>query len=271
MTDVIGGIRQRLDALRHTISSIRAKQISSTATRDAARDLVQSYFRVDRPALIATALDESVLPPLDEEMQRLLVQAQHLTTRTAYLRTLASLGALLNKVEVLSITLPDATARSASSTVDRLDQQIIETLADLCPSAAASYTQALSDLETLERASWRGTAAELREALRQALDKLAPDDEVMGQEGFKPEPGQTRPTMRQKVQFILTSRGMGKTAAQPTVEAASVVDAVVGDFVRSVYAQASGSTHGQPPTRSDALKIRSFVRTALAELLELHG
>ena len=44
------------------------------------------------------------------------------------------------------------------------------------------------------RISYRGTAAELREVLRELLDHLAPDADVL-KSGIRLEAGQTTPTM----------------------------------------------------------------------------
>lgn len=50
-----------------------------------------------------------------------------------------------------------------------------------------AYQQALLDLATPDRLSWRGPATDLREALRETLDVLAPDDEAKAMPGFKLE------------------------------------------------------------------------------------
>src|SRR6202011_3268720 len=54
------------------------------------------------------------------------------------------------------------------------DEKIIKTLEGLVPPAALSYRQAIADLSDDNRVSFRGPALELREALRETLDHLAP-------------------------------------------------------------------------------------------------
>src|SRR5205085_2867453 len=73
---------------------------------------------------------------------------------------------------------------------------------------ARSYRQVLIDLSEARRLSYRGTATELREVVREVLDHLAPDDQVTSTAGYKQQPGTDGPTMTQKARFILKARGL---------------------------------------------------------------
>ena len=65
-----------------------------------------------------------------------------------------------------------------------LEQIIVETLDDFLPSAAQSYRQGVQDLYSgVPRFSYRGTACELREALQETLDYLAPDEDITNSHG----------------------------------------------------------------------------------------
>ena len=118
------------------------------------------------------------------------------------------------------------------------------------------------------RHSFRGTAAELREALREILDHLAPDDDVQASSGFKLEPDQTRPTMRQKVRFILKSRRRSDPAIATAEKAADVVDELTASLVRSVYTRASMSTHVSSGPE-EVMRIKAYVDVILTDLLEV--
>src|SRR4051812_31457708 len=78
-----------------------------------------------------------------------------------------------------------------------MERGILATLSQMLPASGSSYEQVLRDLTQGSRVSWRGTAAELREVLREVIDTLAPDDKVMQQTGFQLEAGRTGPTQRQ--------------------------------------------------------------------------
>jgi hypothetical protein len=88
---------------------------------------------------------------------------------------------------------------------EHTEARILQTITTMLPSAGASYEQAMRDLHDGTRVSVRGTAVELREALREVLDDLAPDVEVAKAPGFKLEHGQTKPTMRQKAHFVFAA------------------------------------------------------------------
>jgi len=162
-------------------------------------------------------------------------------------------------------TPPQATSGSAATEppLDALDQRIISELRQRIPAAAASYRQALKDLGT-DRESWRGPGCDLREALRECLDVLAPDLEIEAQEGYQREPNTKGPTMRQKVRFVLKGR-----RGEETVETAfAVADEIFAKFVRAVYSRSNASTHGITD-RWEVTKLHGLVRIALADLLDV--
>ncbi|MBS0172012.1 MAG: hypothetical protein JSR62_16820 [Nitrospira sp.] len=152
---------------------------------------------------------------------------------------------------------------------DFVDSQIVETLQAIVPSAALSYEQATSDIQSNRRLSWRGPATDLREALRETLDHLAPDKDVKATPGYKQDAGTDGPTMKQKVRYILKNRGASKAVSGTAEEAADAVEETMGSFVRSVYTRSSVSTH-TPTDKAEVLRVRDLVRVVLCELLEIH-
>ena len=123
----------------------------------------------------------------------------------------------------------------------------------------------LKDIAAGKRVSWRGTGTELREVLREVMDHLAPDAEVMAAPGFKLEGDLKRPTQKQKVRFILKARRRSVGVAEDTVE---TVEAGIASLARSTYQRGSATTH----TSTDAAEIRKLkncVDALLVELLEI--
>lgn len=152
--------------------------------------------------------------------------------------------------------------------LDQIDERIIATLDEVCPAAAVSYKQALADIGGPERHSWRGPATDLREALRETLDALAPDKDVQDQPGFKLETNAVRPTMKQKAKYILKNRGRkGGQLSNPETVINNIED-MVGGLVRSVYTRSSVSTH-TTTNRDEVVRVHSWVRLVLCELLEI--
>jgi hypothetical protein len=166
--------------------------------------------------------------------------------------------------------LPLARSLTGERQIAERQEALARTLEKVCPAGAACYRQGLTDLGDSSRVSWRGTATELRETLREVLDTLAPDEAVTKAPGFKLEDGAKAPTMKQKTRFILKSRRWSESARKQVEEATDVVEEKVGGFVRSVYSSSSASVH-TTGDKKEVLSMLRFVETALAELLELEG
>jgi len=132
-----------------------------------------------------------------------------------------------------------------------------------------SYSQALLDLAQADRVSFRGSALELREALRETLDHLAPDDAVMAQPGFKLEGDQKKPTMRQKALFILRARGMAKTALEAPRDAVGIIEGSTSSLARSAYSRSALSTH-VAQTGAEVRQFKMYLDSVLSDLLQLH-
>ena len=132
----------------------------------------------------------------------------------------------------------------------------------------ACQRQALTDIAGSERCSWRGTATDLREALRETLDKIAPDADVEAMPNYKPEPDAKRPTMKQKTRFILRNRDMKSGQIATSDDAIRNIEESLGGITRSIYTRSSTSTH-TPTTRAEVANLLAWVRLILCELLAL--
>jgi len=259
----VRGLVERIQRLDKGLRPMKSKQVFKKAIRTDAREIVDVYFREHREPLLIGGL--SNVPDIDARMHNLLEVAQRNSTAATYRATLKDLDRCLRDAEKHALLAGSSPALAHLEPVDKL---ILSTLSGLLPSAARSYEQAVLDLRSAERLSWRGPATDLREALRETLDYLAPDDEVLAEPGFKLEKDTSGPTMKQKVRHILRKRGVGRSAMQSPESATQAVDEIVGTFVRGVYTRSSISTH-TPTDRAEILRIRDWVRVAFCELLEV--
>jgi hypothetical protein len=198
-------------------------------------------------------------------MQDLLRCTQRSTLKITYLRSLKTLRQSLCDLELKDIAF--SSERADIQDNDR-DRAILDTLAKFNPSSALSYGQALTDLQDQNRRSWRGTAVEFRESLRELLDTMAPDNDVIAQPGFKLEESTKKPTMKQKAVFILKSRQTSGKNVKAFEDAIAVAEQLFGKFVRSVYDRSSVGTHTLI-SKDEVLRIRGYVSLALSELLEI--
>lgn len=258
-------IRELRDDLRRYDKDLRQtknRQVFSAAMKERAKQIVDHYFREAREEFLIGGITE--LTSIDAALQRLLEISQKNSAVGTYREHIKGLQTNLQEIEKL-ILLPQ---KSTKLDLDAVDRLIITTLLGLLPSAARSYEQAILDLQSNNRLSWRGPATDLRESLRETLDHLAPDRDVVGEVGFKLEKDRSGPTMKQKVRYVLKKLGLNKSAIEAPESATEAVDELVGTFIRGVYSRSSVSTH-TPTDRNEILRIRDWVRVALCELLQL--
>jgi hypothetical protein len=242
-----------------------AVNVNSAALRDETKRLAQMYFRVVWQSLRQFQLDEFI-EPLSVAFEALLMLSEGRNAASSYKKHVNAIRKIIPRVtsqlEVQGGLVDPAVSSSET------DQKILQTLADLVPSAAQSYQQALLDLADPRRLSFRGPAHELRESLREVLDHLAPDEEVMKAPGFKQEKDRSKPTMKQKVRFILKARDQNPTESAAPEDAANAIDALVGDMTRSTYNQGSLSAHKERGKES-VERLKRYVDVIFHDLLEL--
>jgi hypothetical protein len=260
MTATIEALLKETDQLRRALKSGPGAQIQATSDCEKIRSLCSIYF-AKRPEFVES--DDAVAA--DGIFKELHSAARGKPSRAKVVDRLTRSKQLLVKLEGAALTA--AAARSAGRRTPT-DQLIIDTLRDVCPSAAAAYSQALADLSADKRDSWRGPATDLREALRETLDVLAPDDQVTKEPGFKLEKDVPRPTMKQKVRYILKKRGIPHGAMAAPESAVQGIEDILGGITRSVYNRTSISTH-TATDKNEVVRVHAWVRLVLCDLLEV--
>jgi len=266
--DSVASVLNDAKGLLVSIRKIKVLQVSSAALKNRTKDLVKDYFLNLQPHLVTIAISTT---ELDVMMQAAMKMTNGRKTRSVYIKTLTDICRRLELIEASPeyIRRGSATVIAGTTTTrPEQDQLIVATLERLVPAAAASYKQVLDDLSR-GRFSYRGTAGELREILREVLDNLAPDQDVMNAVGFQLETNRTLPTMRQKVHYILTSRSQSATAMEVPEQAAINVDEGIARLVRATYNRGSASAHTQQ-SKGEVLQIKMYLDSVLGELLEIH-
>jgi hypothetical protein len=268
MSDTVDDWRaliSQAQAIQRKINS-SPNQVRSVPLRDEVRGLAQSFFRQIRLGLVSAGLDSEVhvLSDLFSELLRL---AEGASTKAKYLEVLKALRSMSAEI-VTRLETDRGKSLKPELTVTVEDEQIMKTLQGLVPAAALSYQQAIADLADDSRVSFRGPALELREALREALDHLAPNEEVEAMDGYKREPERKGPTMKQKVRFIRSARGLSKSSGAVPEQTTTTIDELVGTLTRSVYDMSSVATH-VAKERKAVVRIKLYVVAVLHEMLEI--
>ena len=261
-------LSRQTERLRSVLSKQTARQLSSVTIKGDIKDYVQSYFRIIRPHLVRTGVETT---SADDLMQRFLELANSRGAISQYKTCIAQLREELKALEIAAERQLSDAASEAIVAPSPVEAQILETLRQLSPSTAASYEQVIDDLSR-SRLSFRGTATELREIVRETLDKLAPNSDVETSPGFQLEKGRDRPTMAQKAKFILRQRGIANNSIDVPKKAIEIVEQTVSSFVRSTYDRGSIDTHTiSGISKSQVAQLKMYVDTVLCELLEIHG
>jgi hypothetical protein len=266
MIEHIRTLQKMVNDLQGAICKIKSKQVYQRKIIETSKTIVDNYFRQIRDQIVNAGIDSNTISELDTSAHDLLEATHKKTTSTIYKKRVSKLRNLLVETEKLSLMAEGNYSRQFQ--LDLIDTSVIDTLKKIVPSAALSYEQALIDMQAAQRLSWRGPAADFREALRECLDYLAPDKEVMSVPGFKLETNANHPTMKQKTQYILQKRKLPEAAIKTAQDSVAIIDGLIGLFVRSVYSRASMSTH-TPTDKKEVTRIRDLVRLVLCELLSV--
>jgi hypothetical protein len=255
-----------LDDLSSRLSKVDSVHVNSVSLRGATREASRLYFRRVRPQLDKLDLGDHV-QDLDTALQNLLQLSAGRNVVSSYRKHTKAVRKLLPKVTGL-IELQVGGGKRSKVGLSKDDVKIIETLARLVVSAAASYQQAIADLADERRISFKGLAHELREVLREVLDHFAPNAEVVASEGFKFEENLTKPTMRQKVRFILGARGRSKKDSAAPEDTTAAVEAMVAELTRTVYNVGAAAAH-IAQERARIVKLKRYVDVVLLDILEI--
>jgi hypothetical protein len=267
MTDALTALDQiseDVTKLATAIDGIRTKAVSPLAAQPTARAIARAYFESVRPELEAVQNRADLVDEIDWVVQSMLQLATAPREKQAYIGHIAELRPFLLEATI-DVMKARGSARLVLSTTERA---ILETLGRMLPSASASYEQALRDVSQGGRMSWRGTATELREVLREVIDHLAPDNKVIASTGFQLEQGQRSPTQKQKVRFILRARRSSSTAVAVAEASLATTEEAVAALARSTYQRGSASTHA-PTDSSEIRSLKRYVDALLGELLEI--
>lgn len=258
----VGTLLASVEGVSRLVRAVTGTQVKSTAIKDRLHELAKDYFANVKP--IAEQCNGGA-DKLDELFQELHSLSRKSPSKKRCLELLKSAKNSLVTCEGAAIS---QSSRQQAGLRTPVDELIVASLDEICPSASLAYQQALQDLGQERRMSWRGPATDLREALRETLDILAPDKDVEEAPGFKFEQEAKCPTMKQKVRYILKNRGTNSGSMAPPENAVQGIENVIGTLTRSVYTRSSVSTH-TPTERSEVARVHAWVRLVLCELLEI--
>ena len=103
--------------------------------------------------------------------------------------------------------------------------------------------------------------------MRGLLETLAPDSDVSSQIWYVQDTNTSGPTQKQRVRYILQTRGAGSKELK-VVEQVDTIEAWVGDLTRATYARASDAAH-RTKSRREVRRIVRYFEAFAPDLLDL--
>ena len=119
----------------------------------------------------------------------------------------------------------------------------------------------MRDIGQLDRESFVGPAAALRELVTVVLRELAPDSSVQAESGYAAQTRDGQPSRSQRVKFVLKRKKRGSE------EAVNRVLDGLDKIVRETYDRASKETHLGLGGRTEIATLADYVHGVLRDLL----
>lgn len=264
MTEVLNALERlsrTANKLASVVKGIRSKLVQPEPVATLVRSMAGTYFGSIQPDLVNVQHRAGLSDEIEWVISALLQLTSEPREKSAYLGQINELHPYLREA-MIDVMKAQGGRRLVLSETER---GILTTLERMLPRTAESYEQVLQDFATGKRVSWRGTGSELREVLREVMDHLASDADVMAVPNFKLEGDLKRPTQKQKVRYILKARRRAVAVAEAGIE---TVDEGIANMARSAYQRGSATAHAS----TDAIEIRrlkNYVDALLVELLEV--
>jgi hypothetical protein len=246
MTEVLTALERLskgVTKLTSVVESVRSKLVPAEKVGGIAHSIANTYFGSIHGALQTVQHRANLAEEIEFVVSAILQLSNEPREKRAYLDQVKELRPYLQEA-MIDVMKARGVRRLVLSDTER---GILATLEKMLPTTASSYEQVLHDIAAGKRVSWRGTGSELREALREVMDHLAPDREVMAAPGFKLEDDLKRPTQKQKVRFILKARRRAASVAEDSVDR---VEEGVASLARSTYQRGSATTSSVRSLRS---------------------
>ena len=260
---------ESLEALDRKISNRSARRVNTNEERNAIRAVAGTWFRSYRPLFVRLFSSEAPLEVIDGSLQDLLNLATGKGQRSAYRTALRR--AMRDFRNNLLTPLTRAYWEGAGETASPDFSEIVaRRLEQMDPSLRDSYETVISDLNWDDRKSFKGTANELREVLREVLHRLAPTEEVQNEHWFEDaHQGQQQvpaPTHAERAKYILFQKRKGSAGIESVEQFVDAAADRLGAVVRSSYTRANAAAHAQQAKAEIQAQLR-YINALLLELL----
>jgi hypothetical protein len=245
---------------RRTGRTTRSREDANTI-----RALFETWSRTYQPQLLEALGDTAEISAVDRQVRELRGRAG---TQLVIADLRGRLREIVRTIERDVLPAYDtarwtsAATASPSPTATAVRGTLEARLNQVSSDLALSYRQVHLDMADGSRASYVGTAGELREVMRGAISLLAPSDAVRAEPWYVGHEG--RPTQAERIRYIVQQRS--DTGEEAPTEAADMVETRVGRFGRMLYSRTSGALHAGTQ-REELDRLVGYVEAVLNEIL----
>jgi hypothetical protein len=270
--DVLERLYRRLQVTRGAGRGIR---VLGKAEKLNVRSVVGAWFGEYQPSFVQMIGEND---PQIRVMDELVMDLLQLTSGDNARRTVVQ--SVLRAVRHFKETLLVRISRAYWSRVPQrspagLDEEVGRRLRSVDAKVADGYEQAVLDIEALDRLSYRGAAAELREVLTHVLHLLAPTSKVAATDWYKEARRsghltETKPTRAERTRFILRSQSQGATVTESAESYMVMVEDRLGHVIGRTFERGNAATHAGTE-REELVKLLPYINALLRELLPQAG
>lgn len=253
---------KQLEALEKALGRKKTIHVNTADEITRVRAVVTTWFQTLRPLVASRGLPVENLEAVDVHLRQCMGLTLARSARSRYRSLIQQASRQFKRCILLALS-----TETSKHSLDASAESVVYRLSQVSPTLAARYRQVHLDLGDKGRLSYRGTANELRETLRELLERLAPDEQVIRQPWYKPIEDRREPTQQQRARYTLETRGAGSRVQDVANGTLTVVEEGLAKLVRDTYSRTSLAAH----TSQDIEEIRKILRHFDALVHDLCG
>lgn len=254
--------------LLQRVRKCKSITVSLEEVRTFAKSVANLWFNDVAPFAKLVSDDQTALQSIDAAMNQLIAHTLKATKREIYLATLNEALRVYEKEVYISLHKTHGAVLAGALPTGFGSDDVATELAKIAESLHAGYQQVRKDLSDNTRISWRGTANELREILRELLEILAPDSAITKANWYKQEPQTNGPTQVQRAKYVLEQRAIQQQRSSAVQETLKLVEESIPKLIRKTYQRASNAAHTQQD-RDEVKRILGYFDLLAKDLLGL--
>lgn len=258
--------RVALKNLQSRLRQSKGSTVSLQEIRTLSKSVANLWFHDIAPLAKLASNNETALKTIDDLMDQLVAHTLKATKKETYLAT--TRDALSTYDKQIFVDLHKQVGAVLAGTASIGDNSIIDALAKISESLVAGYQQVHKDLADEGRISWRGTADEIREVLRELLESLAPDEFVKRATWYKQEPNTDGPTQAQRAKYALEHHAAQTYRINATQETVNLVEQSISRLVRKTFQRANNAAH-TTQDKDEVRRILGYFDLLVKDLLGL--